>query len=149
MPLGRRLRLGAWIAAAVLLAGGSGQAQQPPTLQFGSDITVVTLPVFVTDDAGRAVAALTEEDFEASDDGKPVRLVGFREIDASNPQALELAKDSPAARRHFLLLFDLSFSSINGLVRSRNAAIGFVDKGLQPSDLAAVATFSSNSGVKA
>jgi VWFA-related protein len=130
------------------VCSGIGHAQQKPAPQFTSEITVVTLPVFVTDDAGRAVGGLTEPDFEATDDGRAVRIVGFREVDASDPRALEVARDSPAARRQFLLLFDLAFSSVNGLVRSRRAAVEFVEKGLQPSDLAAVATFSANHGVR-
>ena len=138
------------LAASLVAALGAetGRAQPPPApVQFGSEITVVTLPVFVTDGEGRAVGGLQETDFETSDDGKPVRLVGFREVDASDPRALEIARDSPAARRQFLLLFDLTFSSVNGLVRSRRAAVDFVEKGLGPSDLAAVATFSANRGV--
>jgi VWFA-related protein len=142
----RDSRLIAGIALSSALVAGAGHAQQKPA-QFTSEITVVTLPVFVTDDAGRAVGSLTERDFDVQDDGKNVRLVGFREVDASDPRALEIARDSPAARRQFLLLFDLSFSNVNGLVRSRRAAVDFVEKGLQPSDLAAVATFSANHGV--
>jgi VWFA-related protein len=57
-------------------------------------------------------------------------------------------EDAPAARRQFLLLFDLSFSSISGLVRAREAAEAFVANKLRPTDLAAVATLSVNQGVR-
>jgi len=119
----------------------------PATPEFASSITVVTVPVFVTDRAGKAVAGLTAEDFQVFDDGKPMRLVGVREFDAAAPPPPEAA-GSPAAHRQFLLLFDLSFSGINGLVRSQKAALEFVTHRLEPGDLAAVATFSANHGVR-
>jgi VWFA-related protein len=118
-----------------------------PAPRFEADITVVTLPVFVTDNAGAAVPGLRLEDFEVLDDGRPMKVVGFREIDVAEATEEELRAASPAARRQFLLLFDLSFSSVGGLVRSRKAAGRFVET-LAPSDLAAVATFSANHGVR-
>src|SRR5260221_318654 len=137
------------IAVSLLVAAAcaaSAPASAPEAPEFGSAITVVTLPVFVTDKQGHAVGGLATEDFEVTDDGHPVKLVGLREIDASELLP-EDTRDSPAARRQFLLLFDLSFSSINGLVRSRKAATEFIDR-LAPSDLGAVATFSANHGVR-
>src|SRR6185295_14269795 len=47
-----------------------------------------------------------------------------------------------------LFLFDLSFSNPAGIVRARNAALKFAQEGLAPSDLAGVATFSVNTGVR-
>jgi VWFA-related protein len=126
----------------------SQSAARPPVApEFASSITVVTVPVFVTDRASKAVAGLTAEDFQVFDDGKPMRLVGVREFDAGSPPPPDAAA-SPAAHRQFLLLFDLSFSGVNGLVRSQKAALEFVTHHLEPSDLAAVATFSANHGVR-
>ena len=138
------------LCAALLGTPGPSPAQEgrPSTVpEFGASITLVTLPVFAVDGAGRAVAGLTAADFEVLDDGRPVAIVGFREIDVAAPGAEQLARESPAARRQFLLLFDLSFTSVNGLVRSRTAAREFLAR-LGPTDLAAVATFSANHGVQ-
>lgn len=120
------------------------KAPQPPT--FSSQITVMSLPVYVTDRKGHAVGGLTADDFTVEDNGRPVPIVGFREIDAAQPPAEDVDLP-PSARRQFLLLFDLSFTSVSGLMRSRKAAVDFVRNGLGPSDLAAVATFSANYGV--
>src|SRR5437870_5388517 len=132
------LVVAAWASAAFASPAG------PP--EFGAAITVVTVPVFVTDRQGRAITGLAAGDFSVTDEGRPVKLVGLREIDAAELLP-EQTRDSPAARRQFLLLFDLSFSSVNGLVRSRRAALEFIDR-LAPSDLASVATFSANHGVR-
>jgi len=141
------------LPAGVSLARSEGRAsgagvQAPPTPEFSSAITVVSLPVFVTDKGGRSVEGLKQDDFVVEDEGKPVEIVGFRSIDAGDPEAAEALKDSPAARRHFMLLFDLSFTSIDGLVRSRGAAIEFVTKQLRVLDFASVATFSANHGLQ-
>jgi VWFA-related protein len=140
-----------WLATLLIGASataGAALAQTPPRVEFSSAISVVSVPVFVTDRSGRAVSGLTQDDFEITDEGKPMRIVGFREIDASATPDDAIFTESPAARRQFLLLFDLSFSSVAGLVRSRHAAAAFVRTGMTASDLGAVATFSANHGVR-
>lgn len=142
---------------AVLLsqpAGGAVPAKpqaKPSPPVFGAGVTVVTLPVFVTDKEGKPVGGLTAVDFEVQSEGKPVTLVGLEEIDATRPLS-DLERLSPrlalAARRQFLLLFDLSFTSTTGIVRSREAVRQFVRERLSPAGLAAVATFSIIGGVK-
>lgn len=155
--------MGKRVAAVVLCLGlaagapaGARLVQEPaasttaPT--FGSSITVVTVPVFVTDRRGQAVAGLTAEDFAVTDEGRSMRLVGVREFDAgagASPASEAVgSQDPPASRRHFLLLFDLSFSGLNGLMRAQKAALEFVTHKLGPADLASVATFSANHGVR-
>jgi VWFA-related protein len=135
----------AWTA---LLVGAAGLAlaQAPP--EYRSSITIVALPVFATDGQGRSVGGLQAEEFEVTDDGRPVTIVGFREIDANEPLPPGGRAVSPAARRQFLILFDLSFTSVDGLVRAREAALRFVTRELAEQDLAAVATFSPSHGVR-
>jgi VWFA-related protein len=134
------------LAAAPVRAQSSGQ--QPPV--FGSDVQVVAVPVFVTDKAGRAVGRLTAADFELEDQGKKAPIVGFYEVDAAAAEPLG-AEAGPlvqaSARRQFLFLFDLTFSTPTGIMRARDAAIQIVQERLLPSDLAAVATF-GQSGVQ-
>lgn len=146
-----------WLAPSLGLvlavAPDATAATAPPQLgprraEFGAEITIVTLPVFVTDARGVAVQSLAAQDFEVLDDGRPVKLVGLREFDASDPRLEQEILSSPAARRQFLLLFDLSFSNVAGLVRAQKAAAEFIARELEPLDLAAVATFSANHGVR-
>jgi VWFA-related protein len=65
--------------------------------------------------------------------------------DASEHDELRVAS---AARRRFLLLFDKSFTDLPGLDRSRRAAGDFVRRRLAPTDLAAVATFDVQHGIR-
>lgn len=110
---------------------------------FGAETTVVAVPVFVMDKSGKAVAGLGAADFEVEDAGKRVRVVAFEAVDAGATEPILPASGSAvveaATRRQFLLLFDLGFSTPNGLNKSRAAALDFLQKGLGPRDLAAVA----------
>ena len=117
-------------------------SQETPV--FTSEVSVVAVPVFVTDKAGRAVAGLTAADFELEDQGKKVPLVAFLAVDATGkaPGAEAGTLLQASARRQFLFLFDLTFSTPTGIMRARDAAISLVRQNLAPSDLAAVATFS-------
>jgi VWFA-related protein len=128
------------------LAASPDEGAKAPT--FPTTITVVSLPVFATGPDGRAVPDLRAEDFEVFDDGKPAAVVGFRALDATDPALAEKVEEAPAARRQFLLLFDLSFTGVHGLVKARKAALDFVVHGLAPMDLAGVATYSATHGMK-
>jgi VWFA-related protein len=140
--------IAAVVACAALALETSAQTAAPnrPAPTFESGITVVSLPVYVTDSKGQSVTGLRADDFVVEDNGRAVRVVGFREIDAAEPveDASELP---PEARRQFLLLFDLSFTGTSGLMRSRRAAHDFIRNGLGPSDLVSVATLSSVHGL--
>jgi VWFA-related protein len=139
--------------ALLLAAGGSAIAAaanaaktEPPV--FGSDVSLVALPVFVADKQGLAMRGLAAEDFQLLDDGKPVRIVSFQYVDTTSPEAEAEIREAPAARRHFLLLFDLSFTDPSGLHRARSAARELVRHGLAATDLAGVATFDVNRGIR-
>jgi VWFA-related protein len=76
-------------------------------------------------------------------------VTGFEVLDLeSAPVAAPAARQAPlppAARRNFLLLFDLSFASPKSLVRARDAATTLLGT-LHPSDLVGVATYSTTRG---
>jgi len=129
------------ISLVAPLAARPLASQETPV--FSTEVSVVAVPVFVTDKAGRAVAGLTAADFELEDQGKKVPLVAFLAVDASGkvPGAEASTLMQAAARRQSLFLFDLTFSTPTGIMRARDAAIRLVRENLSPSDLAAVATF--------
>jgi VWFA-related protein len=132
------------IAAALLAFAVSPlQAQR---ISESMQVTVIEVPVTVVDRSGSVVRGLTKEDFEVTDDGKRVPIDFFDVIDlrAIPPEA----KDAPpAAHRNFLLLFDLANSSPIAIERAAGAAKEFVEKHMEPRDLAAVSVFSAQGGM--
>jgi VWFA-related protein len=101
---------------------------------------------------GKPVAGLTAADFELLDDGKKQPINGVDVIDlarlASVPTGANATPVETAARRHWLMIFDLTYTSLSGLLRARDGAKEFVTKAMRPTDLAAVATLSVDSGWK-
>src|SRR5262249_37552538 len=110
------LALGAGLCLAVLgQAVHVGAAQAPTATQrFGetAQVTVVQVRVQVVKD-GEPVRGLTADNFEVYDGRKKQKVTGFEVLDlysaAGQPQAAAAAVPA-AARRHFLIIFDLSFS---------------------------------------
>lgn len=146
-------RLGAyWIAAASLAIGGLlGPAWvHGASNRFEETVEVVTVEVPVQVIAnGKPVRGLSAESFEILANGKRQAITGFDVIDlaeiADDPSSTDLPLP---ARRHFLMLFDLSFSQPDGVVKARNAAKELVRGSLHSTDLVAVGTYSLNQGPK-
>jgi VWFA-related protein len=134
-------------AALLLVAAGPAPAQK--TFTGTAQVVVVEIPVTVTVD-GEPVPGLSAANFEVLDGRKKQPIVGFDTIDLSvvkpEQQAALRAPIPAAGRRHFLLLFDVSFSTPASLVRAREAAKDLVKEGLHPEDLAAVAVYSVSHG---
>lgn len=127
----------------------SAAAQQTPAVSAESvQVNLVEIPVNVFNRSGEAIRGLKPEDFEVYDDGKRRRITHFEEIDLakmSSPGTLEV--QHPAARRNFLLTFDLTSSRPKALLRAREAAEKFLE-GVNDRDLVAVATFSVEQGFR-
>jgi VWFA-related protein len=120
-----------------------------------SDVVAVEVPVNVVGRDGQPVRGLSAADFEIFDDGDRQEVTDFEVIDLSSTEAETRRMESErieelgaAARRHFLLLFDLSFSSPTSILKARLAARDFLLRSLHPADLAAVATYSLEHGPK-
>jgi VWFA-related protein len=136
-----------WIALA--LCGLSLLPARAGAQAFGevTDVVAVEVPVQVVRD-GQPVRGLTAHDFEVFEGRKRQKVVGFEVVDLAAPVSSQAARTPPApvpaaARRHFLLLFDLSFSEPRALAQARQAARGLVRERLAASDLVAVATYSA------
>lgn len=144
MALRKALLLGVLLAEPS--AATSDKTPAPPV--FSSEVSLVSIPVFVTDRNGQASRGLLVEDFELYEDGKRMPIASFQYVDNTTEDQQELIREAPAARRRFLFLFDLSFTDLGGLHRAQESARTFLRTKLAPSDLAAVLTFDTNRGVR-
>lgn len=106
------------------------------------ETVLVEVPVHVLGKGGEPIRGLTAEDFEVYDEGDRQQLVGFEAIDLERLGAARGEEPVPiSARRHFLFLFDLSFSDPVGVTKARRAAQEILRNELHSSDLVGVATY--------
>jgi VWFA-related protein len=119
--------------------------------RFGetTSTVVVEVPVQVLRD-GQPVRGLTRDDFEIYDGRRKQQITGFEVVDlqpAAAPATAAAAKapTTRAARRHFLVLFDLAISDPKAVVKARDAAMEMV-QALHPTDLVAVAAYLPSAG---
>ena len=138
--------LGALLLATPLLA-------QQRTFRETSDVIVIEVPVQVLRGT-EPVKGLTRDDFTVLDGKKKLEIVGFDEIDLSLTDDGRFWTESDrealpvSGRRHFLMLFDLSFSDPESILRSREAAKELVVNGLHPADLVGVSSYSEHRGIQ-
>jgi VWFA-related protein len=145
------------VAAAACLAAAvpfpAQSAERTQSYSEATDVVAVEVPVQVIKD-GEPVRGLTAANFEVWEGRKQQPLTGFETLDLTAVQAAPAAGKRPAtapvippsARRRFVLLFDLSYSSPASLGKARQAATSLLASGLQPSDLVSVASYSHSRG---
>src|SRR5947209_10479409 len=134
-----------YLATAAIFLATSAFAQMKETV----NVNVVEVPVTVVDSSGNPIRGLTAANFELLDQGKKRDITSFDKIDFAAPEAVSaLSPLNPTARRSFLLLFDLGFSSPNALTRAQEAARQFVKESMQPRDLVAVGTIDVDHGFR-
>ncbi len=147
MNLSRFLALVCCLASVPLSMAQSTE----DTFEETTEVLEVEVPVNVIAKDGSPVRGLSIDDFTILDEGKKRKIVGFRVVDLDviepNQTRVEIERAVPAAaRRHFLLLFDLSFSSPTAVIRAREAARDFVFEQLHPTDLVGVAMHTIETG---
>ena len=132
------------IALLLLLGTSAASAQVKETI----DVHLVEVPVTVVDRAGNPVRGLTAANFELFDQGTKRTIGNFEAIDFESEAVRSASPLNPAARRNFILLFDLSFSSPIGRNKAQEAARNFIAKAMGRRDLAAVATIDVERGFR-
>jgi VWFA-related protein len=129
-------------ALLFVCAVASAQVQESITVSY------VEVPVTVVDRGGNSVRGLTKANFEITDEGKARPISGFEVADFASlvdeskapAAAPSVPAISPAARRNFLLVFDLSYSSPTAMTRAKEAARKFVSTMVAQQDRIGVAT---------
>jgi len=131
--------------AVMLLFAASAFAQLRETV----NVNIVEVPVSVVDSSGNPIRGLTAANFEVYDGGKKQAITSFDKIDFGSKEVVNaISPLNPAARRSFLLLFDLGFSTPHSLERAQDAARRFVATAVQPRDLVGVGTIDTDRGFR-
>jgi VWFA-related protein len=135
-------------AAALCLALALPAAAQDRRFSETADVVVVEVPVQVLRD-GKPVRGLTAADFAVYQGRTPQAITGFEVLDlaavpADQPEAVRRLPAS--ARRRFVLMFDLGFSSPVAMTKARQAAKQVLHSSFHPTDLVAVAAYLPSRG---
>lgn len=153
------MRPAPWKLAAALALAALGQQTQ---VVFRATTNLVIVDVFVRDRSGKEITGLTKEDFTVLEDGKPqqIAIFEFQRLDASGPppaparlprsvarpQTIAVAapgKIQYQDRRLLVLFFDHSSMPPADQVRAHEAALKFLREHMQPADLVALMSFST------
>jgi len=135
-------------ALAVIAASAiavSAFAQSGATI----NVHVMELPVTVIDGSGNPVRGLTAANFILYDEKTKQSITSFDAIDFAARDAVNaISPLNAAARRSFVLVFDLGFTSPRSMSRSQEAARGFVSESVGPRDRIAVVTVDPDRGFR-
>jgi VWFA-related protein len=150
----RRSRTAVLLSVVLVATAAAPDQKDKTVVQERASATVIEVPVTVLGKDGKTLGGLTAADFELYDNGKKQKISGFDVIDLKTSAVAPTAENPfpepppPIARRHWLLVFDLSYASATALIRARDGARGFITTGMAPSDVAGVATLSVENGWK-
>ncbi len=138
----RRSARALWLLVGLSVADpGVGQV-----VEAVEEVTLVEVPVEVSNAAGEPVPGLGKADFELFDRGVPQALSSVVQIDPATISEASIESLPMSSRRRLLLLFDLTFSRPASVLRARLAARDFVLDVMRPEDLAAVMIVTADSG---
>jgi len=140
------------------------ERQELKPLEYEVTVVLKLVQVFVTDNKGKPVMDLSKDDFLVYDNGKLQTITEFERHVLPQPEKLSppeikekerlLETEIPPAQematrmnRKFFLLLDISFNDGLGMIKSKKAALHFMDTQVQPTDEIAFITYSTISGL--
>jgi VWFA-related protein len=135
-------------------AWGSNQVQKnQESLQHEVTVTLKLIQVFVTDKDAKPVTGLGKTDFELWDNGELKTITDFETHTLILPQTqAEKIKPYPAPtapklNRKFFFVLDFEKNDYVGAIKAKKAALHFIETQLQPTDEAAVFSYSQMQGL--
>jgi VWFA-related protein len=140
------------------------ERQELKPLEYKVTVVLKLVQVFVTDNKGKPVMDLRKDDFLVYDNGKLQTITEFERhilpqaeklsqpekkaeeelLETEIPPAQEMASKM---NRKFFFLLDISFNDGLGMIKSKKAALHFMDTQVQPTDEIAFITYSTISGL--
>jgi hypothetical protein len=121
------------------------------------EVTVILklIQVYVVDREGNPITDLKKSDFILYDNGKPMEITEFeghfslipkKKFEVEKKSSPIQKKPSKMNRKIFFLL-DCTRNDVSGLIKSKKAALHFLDNKLLPGDEVGVLTYSSIKGL--
>ena len=153
---------------AILALGVSGRPEPSAqvktkavgaSLQHQVTVTLKLVQVFVTDDKGKPALDLKRSDFVLYDNGAPQTITDFEKhvlaapaaesagVEAAPAPSPSRETSAPLLSRKFIFFIDYGRNDLEGLVKSRKAAVEFLDTKIQQDDEVALFSFSTASGL--
>jgi VWFA-related protein len=145
--------------AIVAIAGAAvsqEQKKENPDNIVKISAQLVQIDVVVTDKAGKAVAGLKREDFELYDNGKiqDISHFGYEttrtrsvEGDIEETHTLPKAITAPEVKRVLAFVVDTLHMKPENVYRTRQMLENFIDKQMEPGDLALILPTAGGSGL--
>ena len=137
---------------------GPGQAKKPPaSLQYEVTVTLKLIQVHVADPKGNPALDLEASDFVLYDNGRRQTITAFEkhamsfpvvkdvspaEVKVQETRALPARDVASLLNRKFIFLIDYERNDLEGIMKSKEAALAFMDSQLQQGD--EVALFSTS-----
>jgi VWFA-related protein len=132
----------------------SGQAQK--SLRYELSVTLKLTQVFVAGPDGTPAQDLERADFVLYDNGKLQKITDLEKHFIQTPESVAsgpyvsggAASPSPLLKRKYILLFDNESNDLIGVVKSRKAALEFLENDVQLGDEVAFFSCSPASGLR-
>jgi VWFA-related protein len=129
------------------------QQEAQKKLQYDVSVTLKLVQVHVSDKKGNPVIDLDPSDFEIHDNGEIKSIAHFERHVLSRTEAGPPAKpfvdsaSQPKLDRKTLFLFDFAFNDLAGIMKSKRAALAFIDTQASPEDEFGVISYRARKGL--
>ncbi|MEW6210446.1 MAG: VWA domain-containing protein [Acidobacteriota bacterium] len=144
------------IAAIFSISATALSSQDRPQEPIRISAELVQVDVLVTDKSGKPVRGLKREDFELYDNGKLQHITHFSyeesrfnkvEADDETPRSLPRAITASELRRVMAFVIDTLHLNSEHVLRVRKLLEDFIDKKMEPGDLALIIPTGGGSGL--
>jgi VWFA-related protein len=142
---------------AIPLGSGVGhperQQEAQTKLQYEVSVTLKLVQVHVSDKKGNPVIDLDPSDFEIHDNGEIKSIAHFERHVLSRTEAgppvepFVGSASQPKLNRKTLFLFDFAFNDLSGIMKSKRAALAFLDTQASPEDEFGVISYRARKGL--
>jgi len=156
------LLLTIFFSAFQVYAREQTQPQEQEKIKYQVNVTLKLVQVYVTDKKGNPVTDLSQEDFTVFDNNERKFITDFEKhlqsfalpvsSEEKEPQEQNLTPNQPRPAtekltRKFFFLFDFVFNNKKGVRATREAALDFMNKIVQPEDEIGIITYSLEGGL--